>query len=287
MNITGVVRVIKGQQFLPDGSTLEEQGITDGSTVNIVIEPDKEINLTMKMGPKEVTLSVSSSLRVRDLKQQLIDGGTVGFPLAEFRLIICADGNVGIAEDISLLKESLPLHLCGVEDNTTLRIIGGSIMIQMVNQRGHHWYKPFPKTITVKDMKKTILSIGSFFTNTQFLTNIWLFVKHGECYHKLESEATIGTKLSNNDIVHCIEDIFFSESQLVSVLFDNKEVWQVGLSVRDMVLGLELRVQEHLGFPVSCLNVKGSSKTKKNESKSLENEDKFEQLRGPHVVYAS
>ena len=189
MSITGAVRVIKGQEVLPDGSTLEEQGITDGSTVNIIIEPDKEIKLIIKHGPKEVNLSVNSSVQVRVLKQQLIDGGTVAFPLLEFRLIICADDNDGIAEDISLLEESLPLHLCGMSDNTTLRIIGGSIMIQLVNQRGHHWYKLFPKTITVKDMKKTILSIGAFFSNTQFLTDIWLFVKHGECYHKLEGEA--------------------------------------------------------------------------------------------------
>ena len=189
MNNTLTVRVIKGQEILKDGSTLEEQGITDGSTVNII-----NINIiTMKLGPKEVTFSVSSSVRLPDLKQQLIDGGTVRFPLPEFRFIICADNNDGIAEDISLWKESLPLHLSGVEDNTTLRIIGGSIMIQLVNQRGQQWYKPFRKTITVKDMKKTILSTGSFFSNTQFPTDIWLLVKHGECFHKLEGEAPIGT----------------------------------------------------------------------------------------------
>ena len=38
------VRVIKGQKVLPEGSTLEEHRITDSSTVNIVIEPEKEIN---------------------------------------------------------------------------------------------------------------------------------------------------------------------------------------------------------------------------------------------------
>ena len=52
MKITGSVRVIKGQEVLPDGSTLEEHGIIDGSTINIVIEPEKEINLIMKLSPK-------------------------------------------------------------------------------------------------------------------------------------------------------------------------------------------------------------------------------------------
>ena len=44
------VRVIKGQRVLTDGSTLEEQGITDGSTLNIVIEPEKEMDLHMSVG---------------------------------------------------------------------------------------------------------------------------------------------------------------------------------------------------------------------------------------------
>ena len=68
MKITLPVRMIKEQEVLPDGSTLEKHGIIDGSTVNIVIEPEKEINLKMKLGPKEFTHKVMSSVRVRKLK---------------------------------------------------------------------------------------------------------------------------------------------------------------------------------------------------------------------------
>ena len=50
MNIIAAIRVNKAQGVLQDGSTLEERDITDGSTVNIVIEPDKEINLCVKPG---------------------------------------------------------------------------------------------------------------------------------------------------------------------------------------------------------------------------------------------
>ena len=49
----------------------------------------------------------------------------------------------------------------------------------------------------------------------------------------------------------------------------------------------KLRVQEHLGFPVLCLDVKGPSRTKMDESKSLQNEDKFEQLRRLDFVHVS
>ena len=67
MKISGAVRVIKGQEVLPDGSTLDEHGIIDGSTVNIVIEPEKEINLNIKLGPKEFNQKVKNSVRVREL----------------------------------------------------------------------------------------------------------------------------------------------------------------------------------------------------------------------------
>ena len=73
----------------------------------------------------------------------------------------------------------------------------------------------------------------------------------------------------------------------MSVLFDDKEVGQVGWSVRDTALSLKLRAQEHLGFPVLCLDVKDSFKTKKGESKSLKNEVQFEQFIRPNVVHAS
>ena len=68
-------------------ATLEEHGIIDGSTVNIVIEPEKEIRLTiMKLGPLGFTYKVMNSVRVRELKQQLIDGGSVGFSINDFQL---------------------------------------------------------------------------------------------------------------------------------------------------------------------------------------------------------
>ena len=136
MEISEAVRVIKGQEVLPDGSTLEEHGITDGSTVNIVIEPDEELNLMMKLGPKEFTQKMKSSVRVSELKQQLIDGGNVGVKPNAFTLLIATDDNADIAADIPLLDESLPLHLCGVSDNTSIRIICGNVLVSLITQYG-------------------------------------------------------------------------------------------------------------------------------------------------------
>ena len=137
MKISGAVRVIKGQEVLPDGSTLEEHGIIDGSTVNIVIAPDKEIKLNINLGPKEFTHKVMSSVPVCELKQHLIDGGVVGFK--NFSLILS-----GITGDVALVDESLSLQLYGISNDTIIRIISGRIQITMVTSRGQHVPKSFP-----------------------------------------------------------------------------------------------------------------------------------------------
>ena len=281
MKITAAVRIIKGQEVLPDGSTLEEHGFTDASTVNIVIEPDKEINLKVKLGPKEVTCSVSNSLRLRELKQYLIDGGIVGFAPDDFTLIFSAADNDGITADVLLQDESLPLHMYGVKDDTTMRtikIIGGNIRIHLFTNRGHDWFKSFPKNMTVKELKKTIISVDHFFgidpkqkykySDPWLLMDIILFVQRGERYQKLDNEARIGAVLSNNDVVHFIEDRFFEEKHMIPVYYNEEEIDRVGWSSRffyqvgdlryhsDTALSLKLRVQEELGFPVTCLDVK-------------------------------
>ena len=114
--------MIKGQAVLSDGSTLEEHGIIDGSTVNIVIEPEKEIKLIMELGPKVFIHNVVNSVRVRELKQKLIDDRSVGFSINEFQLILSADDNDEVDDDISLDDESLPLHLSGLVHNKIVKI---------------------------------------------------------------------------------------------------------------------------------------------------------------------
>ena len=244
MKIAGAVRVIKGQEVLQDGSTLEEHGITDGSTVNIVIEPDKEINLKLKLGPKEFTQKIKNSMSVRELKKQLIDGDIVGFMLDEFQLIISAAENEGVTDNVPLVDETLPLHLCGVSDNTALKIMGWSIMIQLINQKGDKCFKYFPRKMTVKQMKQEISP-----------QNISLFLECGTRYRKFEGDGPIGDVLSHNDVVHYIEDKFFQPEQMIVVNHKAVAIEKIGFVSGETVLSLKLRVQEHLGTPVSRIVV--------------------------------
>ena len=240
MKITGAVRVIKGQEVLPDGSTLDEHGLIDGSTVNIVIEPEKEISIKIKLGPKVFIHKALNSVRVRELKQQFIDGGSVGFMLDEFTLVIPADNNYGITADVPLEDESLPLHLYGVGDNTKFKIIGWSIMIEVINQKGEQRFKYFPRKMTVKQMKKEIQA-----------EHVSLFLKRAKGYRKLDDKAPIGDVLSHKDVVHYIENPFFGLHEMIPVI----QIEKIGHVHNETVLSVKLRVQEHLGFPVSSLQV--------------------------------
>ena len=285
------VPVIQVQKAQPN-DTLEENGLIDGSTIKVNIETAEAVNLTVKLGPKAVTCALASTWLVCHLKDHLKNIGTIGLALDAYRLVISADDNAGISHNISMLDESLPLHLYGVKDKMTLRIIRECIMIELVTQAGHHFYKPFPKTMTIKQMKQTIRSISSFFVTTEYLTDIWLFVKNGEDYHKLEEDVPIGTILHHRDIVHIVEDRFYTDSQLVPVLSGgilDSDCGEVGYNIQDTVWSLKLRVQEYLGYPVSSLDVKAFQEGNVSEAGmvSLGNEIKFVDGTRPHVIRVS
>ena len=253
----GIVRIISGPEVLPDDSTLEGQGITDGSTIYIVIKPDREISLCIKHGPKEITCSVSNSMRVGSLKQQLMDGGTVGYEPDEFSLIVSADD---ITKDISLHDDSQPLHMYGVNDNTTIRIVRRSVTIQLVSPDGNKYSCTFPKTTTVNEMKEKlepITGIFSSYARFQFPMGFIYFVQTGSQYRKLQGENPIGTILEDNDVIYCIEDIFVPQKQTAPVYYNNKtEIGRVGWSRNgEPVFSLKLRVQHQLGFPASSVDV--------------------------------
>ena len=232
MKITGAVRVIKGQNILPDGSTLEQHGIIDGSTVNIIIEPDKKINLKMKLGPKEFSQKVLNSVRVRELKQQLIDGGTVGFKANAFTLLISTDDNDEVATDIPLVDESLPLHLYRMGDNTTIRIIPVNVQIVVDASRGQRWLKTFPRSISICQMKQRI---KRFLSDNNDLDDIWLFKQINKSYQRLDDddddERPISSVLSDNDVIYLVEDRFISVDTIdvFPVYYKGEEIDRVWL----------------------------------------------------------
>ena len=179
----------------------------------------------------------------------------------EFTLIISADDNDDINDDIPLVDDSLPLHLYGVSDSITLKIVSRKIMIKLFSQRGQHMYKTFPRNMTVNQMKKSILweqDQGVPWPSRSLPpapnTEISLFLERGLNYRKLDGDGPIGDDLSDYDTVHFIEDKFFDAGWTIPVLFNDTEIGRVGTNQRDTVLSVKLRVQEQMGFPVASVN---------------------------------
>ena len=226
-----------------------------------------------------------------NLKQSLIDGGTVGLALDEFQLLISDNGNDKIPSYMPPHDELLlPLHLCGVGDNTRLRIIGGSIMIQLISQNGQRWYRTFSRNIKISEMKQSLQSFDFLFpcedpygeSPANFRTDVMLFLQTGNGYLKLEGEAPIGSVLSDNDVVHFIEDRFFREDDVISVHLQaqGRSIGRVGRVPGDTILSIKLRVQGQMGYPVSRVDVKDSKM-------SLNNDFKLEYLQKPREVIIS
>ena len=233
MKIIIPVRAIKGQEVLTDGSILEDHQITDGSTINIIIEPAKEINLHILMSPMQIIYGVNNSMFTCDLKQLLVDSGVVAWALDEFQLLISSDfddvddDNENDADDhdndgdddddddeipsaVPLHNELLPLHLCGVGDKTRLKIVGRNITIHLMGQNGQCWHKTLSRNMKIREMKQVIHSFEWLFhsgeTSVKFRAGVILFLETGNGYLKLEGEAQIGSVLSDNDALLGILD---------------------------------------------------------------------------------
>ena len=90
-----------------------------------------------------------------------------------------------------------------------------------------------------------------------------------EHYRKLDDDVTIGVTLSDNDVIHFVEDRIFTEDQLIPVYFGGDQIGRVGGVDEDRVLSLKLRVQEQLGFPVKSVDYKQDGKSLENDKQVL------------------
>ena len=126
-------------------------------------------------------------------------------------------------------------------------------MVELVAHREGRrqpWYKPFPRNVTIKQIKQVIRSMDIFFGNTEYPADIWIFLQHGDRYQKLVDDFIVDTVLSNNDIVHVIKDRICTRDRLVPVCFCNDTVGRIGWNPDGTDLSLKLCVQEQFGFPV-------------------------------------
>ena len=122
----------------------------------------------------------------------------------------------------------------------------------------------------MSQMKQRIRLVDRFFSaeDRDLLDDVWLFVKRGDSYQRLDEETVIGSVLSDNDVIYLVEDRFFHDGDMFPVYYKDEEIGRVGWIITstdfirhrryysDTALSLKLRIQELLGFPVSSVDVK-------------------------------
>ena len=172
--------MLKRQHVLQDGSTLEEQGIKDGSTVNTLIEPDACINVNVKCGPKTYTKEISKSMTVNELKIDLVKSNQIVFPLHQFELakVVPRDGSDDSDHYIAQLDDGdLPLHHYGIQTHANLTVMSPFIMIKILSINGEYLYKHIQKHMTFSQLKSKILLVKGYITYSYH--DIIMFIKRG------------------------------------------------------------------------------------------------------------
>ena len=250
------MRLFREKYTIPDDSTLDDLNISDDDTINILIEPDQCVNIDVKCGPKTYQLETSLSIQIKELKQLLIKNNQVAL-LYEFFHLAMISSDDGVDRKTTLTDESLPLHLYGVQNGSTLKVIWPFILLNIVNTRNEMHYKCIPSDITIKELKKTIMYSKPFSNQGHgSYDNIMMFTKTGNNAYKILCEnrkVTVGDLFSNHDTIYLTSDIFFENSY--PLYYDGNDIGKVGVGYEESVLSIKLRTQEQMGIPVSNIRI--------------------------------
>ena len=262
------MRILKGQEILPDDTTLVQHNITDGNTVSVLIEPDHNIEVEVQCGPMVYKHNVSHCMIVKQLKALLIDSNEVAFFHKHVNFVTNKDKE----QYMELEDESLPLHYLTSDTHLKLKVLPPSVFIKSINPFGGTAYHKVTNKTTVSELKNILMKFR------QGVTDISMFVTCGnDRYKRLdEAQSTPAYKqLPHDKTVYFIEDrISFSHCWPVS--YQYKEVGKVygnkSGSTCETVLGIKLRIQEEMGVPTNGIIVykRNADSTRKLEMRDTE-----------------
>ena len=248
--VTGAVRILKGQEILPDDSTLVQHNISDGDTVNIVIEPEKQITVEVVCNLGTFKLKISNSLLVKGLKKKLIDSKLVTFLPREFNF------ETELSEHVTTIldDDSLPLHEYGIRYDCQLLVVKLYLFLTLLSQdRSRKLYKKVSKKTTVGQLKTIIIQ---YFCVEKDI-DISMYISRDQIeFMKVNSkpDALVGEVLSDGQTVCYLKEMC-DYSTCWPVMSGNIEVGRVYGDSQDTVGTVKLRIQDQLGIPASCIKV--------------------------------
>ena len=272
--INGPIRVLKGQNVLQDGSTLEENAITDGSTVNILIEPDQCININVKCGPKVYRKEICNSMTVGELKINLMLSNQAALQLHQFKLakIMPKDGGVSSGNNVAQLDDDyVPLHHFGIQTDTKLAVMTSFVMINILNVNGEYLYKRVPKDMTISQLRSDIL-ISQRYTTIFGYHDVIMFIKRGKStYVELDPEAkySVSKVLTDDATLYLTADNFFKSHY--PLYFNGSKIGKVGIAYEESVLNARLWTQAQTGIPVSNIRILQYPPTREGSRRQYQN----------------
>ena len=294
--ITGAVRILKGQEILPDDSTLVQHNISNGDTVNVLIEPERNVEVEVQCGPKTYKHEVSNGMTVKQLKMFLIETNEVVYMYKNLHLVTQVT-NKDAEKEEELEDDFLPLHYYATDTNLKLQAIGPTVFVTSENSFGEKVRHKIPRKATVAGLKEVIIkskwnspNVNKFIRVNSGCTiddltkciikslrrdnddDIFLFVAcENNCYKRLdETDSTpLGELLSNGDVVYYIEDSPSSNSydrnwpvyylkEHIGTMYGKSTHQNQGV-VFETVRSLKLRIQEEMGIPAHCITVYSDS----------------------------
>ena len=283
------MRILKGQEILPDDSSLVQHNFSDVDIVNIVIEPEKEITITISQKitalAEDPTFKyvIKNSTPVQEIKKRLVLENDMVIPVNEFTLVLERDRKL-----ISLDDSTLPLHYYGLNDGSELLIKRHVISRLIENQKGEVMHMKLSVKATVGELRKRLMKRAEI--NGRYVDSITIFTYVGERCQLTNSFRYFKT-LSNDDETVGFSDIFYAIENAYSQMLDNIIFYKpeetftladiydptfpstlrlgdiydpntiVGIEVGDTVLSVKLRVQDQLDVPVHKIKVYGTSNT--------------------------
>ena len=251
------MRILKGQEILPDDSTLVQHNISDDDIVNVLIEPEKDIEIELQCGPKTYKHIVSHTTTVKGLKTLLIERKETAFFYAHFNLVMQKTNN-DIKQD-EVLDDSLPLHYYTSNLSVKLQALSRIVQLKSQNPFGQAGYHKITYKTTVNDLKKLIMKTRC----SHDVTDISMFVSDGnDGYTRLDESDTVPAhKLlpENKTVYFIVEKQLFSRCW--SMYYEEKEIGHIycandeNFSRYETILAVKLRIQEGMGIPASCVYV--------------------------------
>ena len=235
------LKILQGQNELESKYSLTYYGIEDGSTLQLLVQPRKNINIvfdTIVMG--KISMSVEDTMTIKELRKELKTTHQLDV-IAEIENMYLEDGSV-------IKEENIPLHYLGISEGSSLEM-GTTELIRVcvicvyqsssihtlfetymlpsqVSDSVDKWKKKVVKQLDLKTMVPGTNPLEFRECDIDFLA---VFLKRGESYLDIASvdSRTMKDKLKPTEKIYVLP--YHSGMQAICVDYQQERVFVSGI----------------------------------------------------------